>query len=58
VAIAREAGSGIGAIISADSGTFHITVPNSTQMSNFGSYDTRTIEKNITAVMGVTVKVD
>lgn len=57
-AIARQAGSGIGAITNADTGTFQITVPNSTETSGFGSYDTRTIDKAITAVMAVTFRVD
>ena len=57
VAIAREAGSGIGAITNADTGTFQITVPNSTEMGSYGSYDTSTIDKDITAVMGVTFRV-
>jgi hypothetical protein len=57
VAIARQAGSGIGAITKADTGTFQITVPNSTDMGSYGSYDTRTIDKDITAVMGVTFRV-
>ena len=56
-AIAREAGSGIGAISRVDTGTFQITQPNSTRVSNAGSYDTSTIEKDITAVMGVTFRV-
>ena len=56
-AIARQAGSGIGAITKADTGTFQITVPNSTSMSSYGSYDTSTIWKDITAVMGVTFRV-
>ena len=56
-AIARQAGSGIGAITRADTGTFQITEPNSTSMSSYGSYDTRTIWKDITAVMGVTFRV-
>lgn len=56
-AIAQQAGSGIGAITQADTGTFQITVPNSTSMSSYGSYDTRTISKDITAVMGVTFRV-
>lgn len=56
-AIAQQAGSGIGAITKADTGTFQITVPNSTSMSSYGSYDTRTISKDITAVMGVTFRV-
>lgn len=57
-AIAREAGSGIGAITNADTGSFQITVPDSTEMGDSGSYDTRTIEKDITAVMAVTFRVD
>ena len=56
-AIADQAGSGIGAITHADTGTFQITEPNSTSMSSYGSYDTRTIWKDITAVMGVTFRV-
>lgn len=56
-AIAQQAGSGIGAITQADTGTFQITVPNSTSMSSYGSYDTSTISKDITAVMGVTFRV-
>ncbi|MFM7634861.1 MAG: SIMPL domain-containing protein [Cyanobacteriota bacterium] len=57
VAIAREAGSGIGPITRADTGTFQITVPNSTELGSYGSYDTSTIEKDITAVIGVTFRV-
>lgn len=57
VAIAREAGSSIGPIARADTGTFQITVPNSTEMGSYGSYDTSTIDKDITAVMGVTFRV-
>ncbi len=57
IAIASQAGSGIGSITNADTGTFQITVPNSTKMGSYGSYDTSTIEKDITAVMGVTFRV-
>lgn len=57
VAIAREAGSGIGPITNADTGSFQITVPDSTDISNSGSYDTSTINKDITAVMAVTFRV-
>lgn len=56
VAIAQQAGSSIGAITKADTGTFQITVPNSTSMGSYGSYDTSTIWKDITAVMGVTFR--
>ncbi len=57
-AIAREAGSRIGAIVSADTGSFQITAPNSTELGGSGSYDTSTIEKDITAVMAVTFRVE
>ena len=45
-AIAREAGS------------LQITAPNSTEASDTGSYDTGTIDKDITAVMAVTFRVE
>ena len=57
-AIAWEAGSSIGAITNADTGSFQITAPNSTETSDTGSYDTRTIDKDITAVMAVTFRVE
>ena len=57
-AIAAQAQSSIGAITNADTGTFQITAPNSTDASNSGSYDTRTIDKDITAVMAVTFRVN
>ncbi len=57
-AIAREAGSGIGAITSADTGLFQITRPNSTETGDGGSYDTRTIDKDITTIMAVTFRVE
>ena len=57
-AIAWEAGARIGAITKADTGSFQITAPNSTEASDTGSYDTRTIDKDITAVMGVTFRVE
>ena len=57
-AIAWEAGAGIGAITNAETGTFHITVSNSTEVTDYGSYDTRMIDKDITAVMAVTFRVE
>jgi hypothetical protein len=56
-AIAREAGASIGALTNADTGTFQITAPNSTEANDSGSYDTRSIDKDITAVMSVTFRV-
>jgi hypothetical protein len=57
-AIAAEAGGRIGAIVNADTGSFQITAPNSTETGETGSYDTRTIDKDITAVMAVTFRVE
>lgn len=57
-AIAAEAGARIGAIVNADTGSFQITAPNSTEIGDTGSYDTRTIDKDITAVMAVTFRVE
>jgi hypothetical protein len=57
-AIASQAGARIGAITNADTGIFQITAPNSTETSDGGTYDTRTIDKDITAVMGVTFRVN
>ena len=53
-----RAGAGIGEITNADTGSFQITSPNSTESSESGSHDTRTIEKAITAVMAVTFRVE
>ena len=55
---ASEAGARIGAITNADTGIFQITAPNSTETSDSGSYDTRTIDKDITAVIGVSFRVE
>ena len=56
-AIAFEAGSEVGGLKKVNTGVFQITVPNSTRVSSWGSYDTTTIKKDITAVMGVTFAV-
>tara|TARA_Y100000589_G_C27175479_1_gene638530 strand:- start:666 stop:1448 length:783 start_codon:yes stop_codon:yes gene_type:complete len=56
-AIAFEAGSEVGGLKKVNTGVFQITVPNSTTVSSWGSYDTTTIKKDITAVMGVTFAV-
>ena len=56
-AIALQAGSEVGGLKKVNTGVFQITVPNSTRVSSWGSYDTTTIKKEITAVMGVTFAV-
>ena len=57
-AIAFQAGSEVGGLKKVNTGVFQITVPNSTRVSSWGSYDTSTINKDITAVMGVTFEVN
>jgi len=37
--------------VSATQGVFQITAPNSTEVSDYGSYDTSTIEKTVKAVV-------
>ena len=56
-AIALQAGSEVDGLKKVNTGVFQITVPNSTRVSSWGSYDTTTIKKDITAVMGVTFAV-
>ena len=48
----------VGGVTNVNTGVFQITTPNSTRVSSYGSYDTTTIDKDITAVMGVTFRVE
>ena len=57
-AIALQTGSQVGSVKKVNTGVFQITVPNSTRVSSWGSYDTSTIKKDITAVMGVTFSIE
>jgi uncharacterized protein len=52
-AIAKSTGSRVGAIRSAKTGVFQITSRNSTDVSDYGIYDTSSLEKDITAVVSV-----
>jgi hypothetical protein len=49
--IAQSTGSQIGQLVSVSTGVIQITRVNSTEISNSGTYDTSTIEKQITAVV-------
>jgi uncharacterized protein len=55
--IAKSTGNSAGAVITASQGVFQITSKDSTDSSDYGSYDTSTIEKKITAVVRVSFKV-
>lgn len=57
-AIAKSTGNSAGAVITASQGVFQITSKDSTESSDYGSYDTSTIEKKITAVVRVSFKVE
>jgi len=49
--IAQQAGTEIGDLKSASMGVFQITAPYSTEVSDYGMYDTSTIDKQITAIV-------
>lgn len=53
-AIASSTGNQVGALRSAKTGVFQITSRNSTDVSDYGIYDTSSLEKDITAVVSVT----
>lgn len=57
-AIAQSAGNQVGAVRSAETGVFQITSRNSTEVSDYGMYDTSSIEKDITAVVSVTFGIE
>ncbi len=52
-AIAKSTGNRVGPIRSAKTGVFQITSRNSTDVSDYGIYDTSSVEKDITAVVSV-----
>lgn len=52
-AIATSTGNRVGSVRSADTGVFQLTPRNSTAVSNGGTYDTTSIDKDLTAVVSV-----
>ncbi|MFM7192339.1 MAG: SIMPL domain-containing protein, partial [Microcystaceae cyanobacterium] len=52
-AIAKNTNSQVGAVRSAQTGVFQITSRNSTEVSDMGTYDTSSIDKDITAVVSI-----
>jgi hypothetical protein len=52
--IAETTGSHLGKLRGVDVGVFQVTTPNSTEVEDFGVYDTSTLEKDVTAVVNVT----
>ena len=56
--IASSTGSSIGSVRSAKMGVLQITAADSTDVSDYGVYDTTTIEKDMTAVVNISFAVD
>ncbi len=56
--IAQSTGNSIGSVRSAKMGVLQITAADSTEVSDYGMYDTSTIEKDMTAVVNVSFAVD
>jgi hypothetical protein len=56
--IAASTGSSIGSVRSARMGVLQITAADSTEVSDYGVYDTSTIEKDMTAVVNISFAVD
>jgi uncharacterized protein len=56
--IAASTGNSIGAVRSARMGVLQITPADSTDVSDYGIYDTTTIEKDMTAVVNISFAVD
>src|SRR5438445_6912216 len=52
--IVKATGSGLGRLRGVDVGVFQVTSPNSTQVEDYGVYDTSTLETDVTAVVNVT----
>ncbi len=52
-AIARSTGNQVGTVRSAQTGVFQITSRHSTDVSDYGIYDTSSLDKDITAVVSV-----
>ena len=56
-AIAAAGNSKVGSILYASSGVFQVTTVNSSDVSDYGSYDTSSIDKKVTAVVKVSFEV-
>ncbi|HPO83031.1 MAG TPA: SIMPL domain-containing protein, partial [bacterium] len=52
--IAQSSGQGVGSLRSASMGVVQVLEPNSTEVSDYGSYDTSTIEKEVMVTVRAT----
>ena len=53
-ALVRSTGGHVGRLSGVNVGVFQVTAPNSTEVSDYGVYDTSTLEKDVTAVVNAT----
>lgn len=49
--IAKSSGASLGALVSASTGVFQVTAKNSVDVTDYGTYDTSTVEKKVTAIV-------
>jgi hypothetical protein len=56
-AIAQSTDTEVGTVRAAKTGVFQITSRNSTDVSDYGIYDTSSVDKDITAVVSVTFSI-
>lgn len=56
-AMLKSTGSHLGQVKAIKAGVFQITAPNSTDVSDYGYYDTSTIDKKVTAVIQITFRI-
>ena len=56
--LARATDADVGSLRSVDVGVFQVTSPNSTEVTDYGVYDISTREKDVTAVVNVTLALE
>jgi hypothetical protein len=57
-AFLEATGAKLGGLRGVDVGVFQVTAPNSTEVSDYGVYDTTTLRKDVSAVVNVTFALD
>jgi uncharacterized protein len=56
--LVEATGAELGSLRGVDVGVFQVTSPNSVEVSDYGVYDTATVDKEVTAVVNVTFALD
>ena len=57
-ALAENSSGRVGSLSSASQGVFQITPVDSTEVTDYGSYDTTTIKKNVKAVVTLEFRIE